>query len=387
MDIVPLLSEGYDTSLPRHIVSQQNYDRLLHRLMDAKARGSITDFEPDFFGGFVRITNPSISLRGGSGNFPVKTNMREAIVKPTTAEGKTADRSLGFQVSISENSSCFVIQNAGDGTLVVGLLKTASGELIGMSEDYASSTGYLFDCFWVTNPIKPGDKVIFKLYDSGSNLLGTYISTIPRNTFLTINKSAGIVTGRAPAGLTFKATWYHDKQDAGNTHEYQEILGTVAGSGNWSADFIKPFRGSDILTLYLYKGEHFTFDYHFKVPRLDCGIRSNNLSLTGIPNTPVTVTITQGAKIYTYSGLIGRSGYFYVYLYDSLGDPIPLASGNKITGTGASTFILPSLQMTVNRTDDTVTGTAPASKYFSVYIQVVRSYVSEIKWTSFQLSW
>ena len=82
---IPLLQEGYDTTLPRQIVSHQIYDLLVFDLLKAREQGQITGFEPDFYGGFVRVTLPhGASLRDSSA-LDIRSTLDEAVVRPYLA--------------------------------------------------------------------------------------------------------------------------------------------------------------------------------------------------------------------------------------------------------------------------------------------------------------
>lgn len=365
---IPLLIEGYDTTLPRQVVSQKNFERMLPLLLEAKSRGDIADFEPDFFGGFVRVTNPSSGLRNSSFRLPIKSEMWDAIVEPlgnqieVNRDSKLAPR---FTVFMYNFSSCFQINTEPD-YRVKGILKTSSGEILAASDDTADSSGWLYECFSGTyTSTTPGYVVSFTLFDSGGTKVSTYSTTVPRNTFTKTNNADGIVYGKAPTGLSYTATWSRSLNNATNSYLYQSKTGIVPSSGDWAADFTYSFKGGDYLDIYLKKGV-FTFDYYFMVSRTGCVLRGDYCWLTGLPNKPVSMTITHSGTTYSFSGKTSRTGYFYAEPVDVYGDPVLLSPGDKITGTGAVTSTLPTLTMSLNRTANTITGKAPASKYFEV---------------------
>ena len=363
---VPLLSEGYDTSLPRELVSRESFERLLPRLMDAKAEGIITDFEPDFFGGFVRVTSPSATLRGGAGAFPVKAEMWDAIVRPPTPNTRDIQRTATISIELYMYSRCFIFSGAGAGTHIKGTISTSAGELLGAIDAFADGDGYLYDCFVGDGHAVPGYKVTLKRFNPSTEVqLSSHTLIVPRTTFKSFTKSDALVSGTATPNLTYTISWFHPNLDAGRTNTYKTLSGTVAADGKWAGNFTGSFRGSDSIYLYLKKGV-FSIGSGFAIPFLDCRLRTNYCTLYGLPKKPVELTIKHGGILYRFTGTSSVSGYFYGALETAAGDPILLSVGDRITGTDTIAFNLPALTMSVNRLTDRVSGKAPPNKFFEV---------------------
>jgi hypothetical protein len=375
---IPLLSEGYDISLPRQLLSHQAFERMVPLLMEAKAKGIIIDFKPDLYGGFVRVTGPSAALRGSLDNLPVKADMWDAIVRPPSSAETPATRSATLLISIDLYSSCFGIFNAGADQHIKGTMTTPSGELLGVIDAYADSGGQLWECFVGDGDAVPGNIVTFKRYVTGSGWL-TSKTTVPRAAFKTITNSTGIVTGTGTAGLGYLVYWYHPRLDASQGYDYDSITGTISSTGKWSADFPITFLGQDWTYIRINKGV-FYFTRGVDVPHLSCRLRTNYCTLYNLPDIPVSITVKHGGVPYSFSGKTDTWAMFSVSLINTMGDPVLLSAGDTITGTGATTYNLPNLTMSVNRSTNTVSGKAPASKYFSVSWYTIPSTESGWMW-------
>lgn len=376
---VPLLAEGYDTSLPRQLVSRESFERLLPGLMAAKAEGIITDFEPDFYGGFVRVTNPSATLRGGSGAFPVKASKWDAIVRPPVSVGERTTRSATLQINLFLYDNCFNIKNASADQYIKGTLKTSSGELLGIFDGYADSEGQLWECFQGDAGVSPGSVILFKRYDSVSGWI-TSKTTVPRATFKTISKSTGVVTGTGTPGSNYLFYWWHPKLNANRDWDYFSIGKTIPSTGKWIVDFPTPFKGEDNIGVDIKKGE-FSFNWNIDLPHLFCQLRTNYCVLYNLPNIPVSMTVKHAGILYSFSGKTNYRGGFYADLRNTEGDPVLVSPGDTITGTGATTYNLPTLTMSLNRSANTVAGKAPPNKWFEVSWNLSNYTLSDWMWT------
>jgi hypothetical protein len=378
---VPLLSEDYDISIPREVTSRQSFNQLLPRLMEARASGLIADFEPDFYGGYVKVANPTAQLRGSGSLFPVFSTREEAVVRPPVSAAKIGNRSAGPSIFMGLYSSCFDMYTGIPNAHIKGTLKSPAGEVLGVVNTYADADGDLWD-YWdgYSDSNVPGYKVTFKIFNSSEVLVGTYSVTIPRIEYKSIDKAAGKVTGTATAGKDFRAYLFHPNLNSAEDSYLEYIDGTVSATKNWSADFAKAFRGGDQLGIYLYQTSNFTFYRGMNVARVGCRLQSNYCFNNTLPNKSVTLTVTHGGTTYKFTGKTDTSGYLYGYLYNSSGDPVLITAGDKITGTDATTENMPKLTLTANRSANTVSGTAPANKWFGVAIYIWDPWASDYDW-------
>ena len=85
------------------------------------------------------------------------------------------------------------------------------------------------------------------------------------------------------------------------------------------------------------------------------------------------MTITKALKVYTFSGITDRQGQFNLLIEDSVGNPLLLSAGDKVTATGAVAETLPALTSVINRPADTISGKAPVNHYFSVGFKALAS--------------
>lgn len=382
---IPLLQPGYDTALPREVLSQQNYDRIALKLLQAQSQGVISGYEPDTYGGFVRVIFAPGSSRMVNG-LDVRSDLKDVLVPPTSAEmntGRQADDTyIGFQV----NSSCFYVSNLVTGTEVTAMLKTPGGETTGAAYGLADSSGYFWGCFGGPMPsVIPGYKVVVtRQFRTEAPV--TYQTVVPAANFKSVTKSTATVTGKAPANLEFALDWIHWSLTATNNPRMLRIVGKVPANGSWSASYATEypgsgaFRGGDTLTLILRKNENFNFNFGMRVPYLICQLRSPVCAYRGIPKQAVTVTILHAGTLHTFSGKVSSQGEFGVILEDTRGNPILLKAGDVVTGTNALKLTLPTLTSAVNRTTDRITGKAPINNYFEVGFTMLSSGTTNQVW-------
>lgn len=382
---IPLLQPGYNASLPREFVSQQSYDLIALKLLQAQSQGVISSFEPDYYGGFVRVTMPPGGLRMDSG-LDMRTDLNDVLVPPSPAEmasGRQADETY---ISFSIYSSCFYVSNLATGTMVTAMLKTPGGETTGAAYGLADATGYYWGCFGGPMPtVIPGYKIVVtRKFRTETPVV--YRTVVPGANFKSVTKSTATVFGKAPANLEYALDWIHYSLAATNTPRMLRIEGTVPASGDWSASYATEypgsgaFRGGDELTLILRKDTHFNFSYRMRVPYLICQLRSPVCVYRGIPKQAVTVTIKHAGQLHTFSGSVNRQGEFGVVLEDTLGNPILLKAGDVVTGTSAMNLTLPTLSSAVNRTTDKITGKAPINNYFEVGFTMLSSGTTNKVW-------
>lgn len=368
---IPLLSEGYDTSMPREMASREIYNRLLGKLLDARRQGIITDFEPDFYGGYVKVTLANGGDAGQVGAMQILTDFEQAYTPPPA---QNRDQQGGMDgvatpsVSMRLYSDCFEMRDIGANSNVKGTV-TSSGKIVGYVVGSADADGFFAGCF-VRTKIIPGYLVKLQTFNTSGTLLKTFYTYVPKMTILTVDKTQAIVTGTAPAGKAFRAYWYHENLDAGRTVLETNLTGTVPSTWGWKVDFgAQKMRGGDTIEFTLPNySTYFNFYTSMILPRIWCETNSNHCVVDGFPNKAVSMSITHAGTKYSFSGKSDWGGYFGVDLVDSNQEPIFLAVGDVVTGTGATTFTIPLVTAVPYPAYDKVIGKAPKYTFFSTWV-------------------
>lgn len=355
--------------------------------MEAQKRGEIASFEPDYFGGFVKVTYTSISIASDSISGQMVGDLQQAFVpiphSSDTITPETDSTVYSPQIQIHPYSSSVYMSNLGAYDHIVGKL-SASGQVMAYLDATADSSGWAYGYFSgsITQMV-PGYVVSLKFYNSKGTWLRTLTTAIPRITFKSYDKTNAIVTGTASAGKTFRAIWEQHILDAsGNTWLYSQKTGTVSSAGTWSVDFgTQKMRGNDFVEFDRTDNANFDYSSYFWIPALECELGSDWCELYNIPNTAVTMSITHAGVTHTFSGKTNNWGYFYAQLVDSNQDPILLVAGDTVSGTGATTYKLDKLTAVVHPSTQKITGTAPANTYFSVQLYWSGSNYWNYNWT------
>jgi len=395
---IPLLTADYDTTIPRQESSRAQFRLLLPDLLKAQEQGLISSFEPDYYGGFISVNYPGVISAESTFSSPVYANLDEVIIPPPH------DNAISPEIIGSENtdsadvspeveglytpmayiqpySSCVNMNSLGANARVKASLSRA-GTVIAVFDATADSDGYLWECFdGAYASLVPGYSVSFKIYSSSAVYLKTITATVPRIVFTAIDQAQATISGTALAGKAYTATWWQQNLDAGRTWARVEKTGTVTSAGTWKVDFgTTAIRGNAEIDFTLPVNANIIAQVYFYAPSLECNLTSYYCSLNNLPNKTVTMTITHGGVKYTMTGKTNKWGYIYQYLENSYGDPIFLAVGDTITGTGATTLQLRPLSATPNATTNKVTGVAPANTYFYVIFWPVNSN-GYVNWT------
>lgn len=386
---LPLLS-NVDANLPVEIQTRDAMRAVLPALMAAQARGEILEFEPSPSTGVLKIlygraAEGTSTLAGR----PVFSNMRDAVsaiaFPPAPgAEASGSEATARFSMKLYDN--CFKATGLSSGAHVTGSLRDKTGRSIALYDAKADVAGTIsFGCFSWTgaySDVIPGYKITFKEFNPTTNaLIHTYTVVAPRVRYTGIDKVNSIVRGVAPIGKPFTARWYHRNWNATNTVLNISRVGTVTAAGTWSVDFgAVKIRGNDHLNMVVVMSTYFDFDRWMDVPHTYCVLGGNYCEVSGFAFAPAFIKMVRGTASYTYSGRFGSDGYFRTSFQTLAGDPIFLISGDKVSGTGVAAYPLPVLTSAINTSTDVVSGKAPASSYFELWVLVSATGVSYKKY-------
>jgi hypothetical protein len=382
---IPLNYQGGDPAAPLEVQSMHSFDRLASKFHAAQQQGDIIAFEPELSFGFIKVQYRSgfdiTSLVG----IPVYDDIHTALALNTFREKKQSqiqkDGVPRLQVDLY--GSCFEGFDLGANRHIVASLRDKTGRVVANYEGNADGDGWLWDCFNWSGPYTsavPGYKITFQRYN-GSTILGTYSSNVPMIKFTSVNKATATVTGIAPAGKPYDAYWGHPKLDLGDNYLWIEKEGTVPVTSHWSVDFgTLSMRGHDYTDFWVWPNSHFGFGRYFYVPAAYCELGSNYCHFHGFPGQAATFTITHAGVPRTFTGKFDIWGYFYAELLDANLDPIFLAAGDKVSGTGITKYVLPKLTATPQYLSDKVTGQAPANRNFYVELYLADSDLWYYRW-------
>ena len=365
--------------LPIQMQARQWLEALLPNLLKAQAEGQVVRFQPELSGGLVMVEYTAGSdLAGLMGNQAPVFDSAQAALEYSQA-GKTetitqlAPPTGNPYVYLGVNSSCFNGGNLGPYNTYKATLKDASGRPVGFAAGHMDSDGWFNACFdGVWGGMVPGFTFTLKVYNSdGSSLLHTYTTGISRIQINSITPATRIVRGIAPANSSLGMWLYHLRLDA--TCCYVKTLKTTSASstGAWQFNFSpSAMRGGDEVYLYLSKpGTIFTLTRYQYAPFVECGLGGTWCEIGGgTPGGPVTLYVKHAGSTYSYTGRFSTGGWFEADLLNGYGEPIFLATGDQAWGTGVSTLTIPTLTAAPNFAANTVTGRAPANRWFEVDI-------------------
>lgn len=369
---LPLPIRG-DSSIPLQVQAHQAFLRVLPVLMAAQGNGSILAFQPMYGAGVVKITFAAGTRPETLGGMAVHADLNEAasmLHPPAVNENEL--RGIfdpTFTISLYDARVWIFGLEAGD--RVTGSLFNKSGLRLAVLSGSESGSGYVTRVFEGSYPVVlPGYKVLFKIYNSGGVLRGTWQATAANVTIDAFNKAAGIASGKGPAGKPYTATWYHDNLTASPTTTTIFLNGTVSSSGTWSKDFgTKPLRGGDTVGVSVQTTTRFRFFRILFVPYSACYLGNDYFVMYGYPRQAASMTITHAGVPYTYTGKFDIfTGYFQHDIEDAAGMPVLLAPGDKFMGTNIPLYSLPKLTAVVNYNTNVVSGKAPPDKYFTVWV-------------------
>ncbi len=378
---VPMFTRA-NPDVPMEIQSRITYNRMLPELLSLQRRGVITEFEPSFSSGVVKV------ISSGAANLPAiagmqsYSDMNSAMAAVPQLKSLRSDTHTGplfvinpeFEMSLYDN--CFNASGLGGLDYVVGKLQDKSMRVVATFAGSASQTGYISGCFsWdgAYGDVTPGFRVTFDLYLNSSllsHVAGPYQAVAPSIKFTTVNKATAVVGGTGPAGKHFVVYWDHPDLNAADSNTSNALTGTISGSGAWSKDMsISHFRGGDFLEVAVLQNPQFTFSRNMAVPLIVCTSGGDSCELIEFASYPASLSIHHLGVTHTISGQTDQWGYISESLMNS-GNPTFLKAGDKAWGTLVSLYTLPKLTDSVDFSTNFVSGKAPANKYFQVWVDV-----------------
>ena len=383
---LPLLSHSAGSVSPEgsipgslvqlHTLDRQAYDRLAPALMQARQNGLVVRFAPDFLAGLVMVeyvAGTNLASRLGSIQ-PVFATPQAVL--GYTQSGAAMKNALPAAAAASpymylyQNSCSFFGGNLGAGDTYRAYLKDTSGRLVANTWGTLNNSGGFNDCFGgLWGGIAPGFSFTFKVYSpSGNTLLHTYATTVARIDITSIDISAKIVKGTAPAYSMLTMELFHPKLDSTGGETYTGMYTKSSNAGAWQANFgTAAMRGGDEVDgIWSKPATIFFFDACLFAPVIDCSLGGNWCQSSGIPAASASLFFKHGGNTYTYTGMFDAKGWFGASLHGAHMTPIFLKAGDQAGGTGVTTLTLPSLTATPNAASDTVTGAAPANRWFTV---------------------
>jgi len=380
--LAPHASAG-GPNMPLAAQAQMEFNRLAPALMAAKQSGYLLDFQPEFGAGILKLrfgsTAGAASSAAGMLGRPVYSTSREALaaVPHQQPAGGVSAAVTSSQFYLDLYQSCFkgsVPINAH----VIVTLKDGAGTLKAKSEsneqDDGSADGWWWDCFdWSSDSnVVPGYKVTFKVYDTypGGTLLETRTATAPAIKFTSLNKSTAVVAGTGPANKAYDINFQQPMLNAAHDWINNGFSGTINGSGAWSQDvYTGSIRGGAWVGIFVHQTANITFGRTVTAPNIFCQLGGNYCSINGFAFQASQLKVTHGGTTYTFNGKFNSGGWFGVDLETSSGTPIILKAGDKVQGTSVALYTLPALVIDpFEFTDDVVSGEAPASKFFDVWV-------------------
>ena len=384
---LPLLTPtGQSDGGTDYFQARQAYERLAPKLMEAQVRGQIVRFRPVLSSGMAMVEVAAgtdlASLLGPAQ--PVFDTAQAALnamqVGPVSESGQTALPSI----SIRLYDSCFTVSNMGVNYQYKAYLKDTGGRLVGATQGKMNASGYAQVCLsGIWAGIAPGYGLTFKVYDGSWILQTTYTTNIPHLQFTSITPATKIAKGTGPASSTLAFTLIHPKLDETGTSTLTHKTVTSSSAGAWQVNFSPAaMRGGDGVEIqWLKPGTAFTFTRDASAPYTYCEMGNYECEFTGgAPGSTGNFFVKHGGSTYNFTGKFNEYGSFGIYLYNSQGDPIFLATGDQAGGTGMPTLTLPTLTATPNYVTNIVSGKAPANRWFTIELGRYDSGLDQWNW-------
>jgi hypothetical protein len=368
------LLSGAQTQGAMRIKAQQAYQRMAPKLAALKRQGAVLDYEPDLAGGFVKVRYADNGrMMSALGAPQVYGNIQDASLhaSPAVAQPRVFTSSSP-QFELNQYDSCFSAFNLDSAAHVIGAMRDTTGRIVTTYDGYADGGGFIDnECFsWAGSysDITPGYSVSFKVYDSTPTLLGTYTATVPLLSFTRITRSTGVVMGTGPASKPYQIIWQHINWDAGDNIRGGFRTGMTTASGTWAKDMTpKAVLGGDLLELFVAQTPNMSFAFGMTVPAVYCVLGGNYCELTGFPLTPASLSVVHAGTTYSFSGTLDKFGSFPIYL-ENAGTPVFMRAGDTISATNVATYPLPVLSAKITFSTNVVTGKAPASRFFVLWV-------------------
>ena len=371
-----------DQGAPVAAQAQAEFRRLGPALSSAQQAGQLVDFKPEFRAGILmlRFAGRADEAAGAAARMfgrPVYRDVHDAL-RAVAQQAPTREISTAItpQFFVGAYDNCF------DGSVpvnshIIAILADNTGVVLAKSEsdeqDDGSADGQFFDCFdWSSyNEVIPGYRVTFKVYNApGGTLLGSFLAIAPFLTFTSVNKATAQAAGTGPANKPFNLFWAQPKLDASHGWVTNSVNGTISAAGAWSGDVSTgAIRGGAYLSVTVQQTPRIAFYRSTSVAHIACQLGGNYCEISGLPNQLLTLKVTKGATVYTFSGRAAPWGWFWVNMYTPAGLPILIKPGDKVQGTGVALYTQPLLNFNpFNFVGDIVSGKAPPNKFFDVYV-------------------
>jgi hypothetical protein len=126
-------------------------------------------------------------------------------------------------------------------------------------------------------------------------------------------------------------------------------------------------HGGDELVFTFRINSHFSFTTHMIIPAISCQIYGSLCMMMVWPGRDAQLTILNEGITYTFDRGIFGDMIIGVATTPS-GEPVALKPGAVITGTSATTLVLPNITSTLHYATEQVTGRARPNKWMSVGI-------------------
>ena len=377
---IPLDSQIHSSTSHALDQARQGYSRLAHLLLVAQSRGDVIAFEPEFSAGFVKVQYRSgfdIASWVGMSIYPEIHSAIAATSIQELGNNETYTTAAIPSFTIELFGSCFSGSKLGANRHIIASLRDNNNLIVSNYDGDADGSGNIEDCFDWSGPVSdflPGYRVKFQRL-SGSTLLSSHTTEIPWIKFLSAKKSTSAVTGKGPGGKSFTAVWEHPALDVPGNYLTVTKTGNVSVYGDWSVDFgTTAMRGDDYIEFKVKQTANIYIYRSFWLPSVYCGLGDNWCDLYGFPLKDASLSITHSSKTYTFQGKFDNWGWFGVDLVTFSKLPIFMIAGDTVSGTGISSpHQLPNLTAIPHPNADTVTGKAPPSRNFWVWIEIANS--------------
>jgi hypothetical protein len=372
----PLVTHS-NSKAPIYFQARSGFESLLPALMQARKSGLIREFTPNFKAGVLEIhySGSNVLSLGGVQAYRMPSQALALVPhqKPSIMASKSSSTTQFYFELYDDNFEAYIPV----GAHIVGSLRNAAGVIVNTYEgndgDDGVNDGYLSNYFWngPYGDILPGYTITFKVYDTYPNgtLLGTYSTTAPNFTFTGLNKSTAVVQGTGPKNHAYFVYWSEELLNATDQYIGNGFSGTTSSAGAWSKDvYGGALRGGAYVDVDFQQTAYMTFSRDMWAPDIYCQLATNYCTVYSLPRQAVSLTVTHSGVKYSFSGVSDAWGDFYADVVNGSGVPIFLQAGDKVQGTNVALYTEPKLTASINFTSDVVSGLAPASKYFSLYV-------------------
>ncbi len=368
------LTSGTDTNQSITFQAHRALQRLKPQLLAAQEAGQIIRYEAFTDAGVLMIVyRPSAGVPSLAGR-QVFNRMEQAVPAAAMAAGPApAPLCSPTRFQLYMYAHYFMAECLEPGALVLGSVRDTTGRVVLTYSGTASPAGqltYAYFTYGGGGGVVPGYTVTFKEY-VGASLVAAFQTKVPNVKFTSMDKGNAILRGIGPAGKTATLTWEHAKWDAAETVMEVSKDRAIQSNGTWQVDFgTTPIRGGDYLGANVHSTANFDFHAYMYSSYLWCELGGYYCELAGYPFAPATLQIIHGGQTYNFSGTFDEEGWFWIYLQDASGAPIYLVTWDKVSGTGVTQYALPKLTANINATTNTISGKAPAYKYFDLDVYV-----------------